>query len=240
MPAKPSSYFGCIWQDKIFSTQTQWFCILTLCILQQYLCVKIPTQSAHVHTGHRDVLCHVTPWCWKQERTGQNSLLASTEALLKAVPHQFPFGVLSAESWSCFYGSNVRTNKYLQEIFLFGKQLSTCSGNPAAPVTSLWYCLVASTHPLWKTLSSVCIGVRAHAFRHIISLCGFPSCLYQESFHRAGHSFSLPNPSIPFSLRAYFGCQWTQKCSRRILFLQPALLSAIPWMYFCSCIVRGA
>lgn len=41
-------------------------------------------------------------------RTGQKSLLASTGALLKAVPYQFPFGVLSAENWSCFYGSNAR------------------------------------------------------------------------------------------------------------------------------------
>lgn len=46
VPAKPGSYFGCIWQDKIISTQTPWFCllphhcILTLSILQQYVCVK--------------------------------------------------------------------------------------------------------------------------------------------------------------------------------------------------------
>lgn len=41
-------------------------------------------------------------------RTGQKSLLASTGALLKTAPYQSPFGVLSAENWSCCYGSNAR------------------------------------------------------------------------------------------------------------------------------------
>lgn len=144
--AKPSSYFGCKWQDKIISSQ---FCLLphhcgNVCVQKFPHKVSMLIQS----TGMSSAMPHHGALSNRgHSRTGQNSLLASTEALLKAVSYQFPSDVLSAGNQSCFCGST-STNKYLDEISLFGKQINTCSGNAASQVTSLWYHLVASKHSL--------------------------------------------------------------------------------------------
>lgn len=168
-------------------------------------------------------------------RTGQNSLLASTEALLKAVSYQFPSGVLSAGNQSCFCGSTC-TNKYLDEISLFGKQISTCSGNAAAQVTSLWYHLVASKHSLWERVNSVCIGGRAHGFRYIISLCGFPAVFTRNTFTEQ----ASPSLSQTHSFLFHLGLILDASEPKGVPFLQPALLPVTPWMCFCGCNIRQA
>lgn len=151
-------------------------------------------------------------------RTGQNSLLAPTGALLKAAPYQFPFGVLSAENWSCFYGSNAR--KAFPQINIYKKP--PCLGNKWALALEI---LLHQWHPCVlpgsiKTFSVGNMEQFALGWEHMPSDTPFLSVWFFPAvftLHRAGQPFPLPNPSIPFSLRAYLGCQWTQRCSRHVL-----------------------
>lgn len=144
--------------------------------------------------------------------TGQSSISAPTKVILAG--SSLPSSSSSFwcdPSWKSVmflwqqWEQDTFTNIYLQEMSLFVKQMSTCSGNASVSVTSLRQYSVMSKLFQWTLLA---VGWVHKPFLHHFSLW-----------------FILP------SLKTSFDCQWTQRGFRKILLLQPSLFPVMPWMY---------